>query len=217
MKQVFDFLKQLEKNNDRDWFHSNKKEYQVAKTQFDDLVRNLISEIGQFDAGVRDLEPKQCVFRIHRDVRFSKNKLPYKTHFGASMAPGGKSSSNPTYYIHAEPGKSMIAAGVYMPPGDEIKKIRQEIDYNADELKKILNDPKFQSTFGGLQGESLKTAPKGYPKDHPEIELLRFKSYIVWTNVKDSALKKADVVEQIGSMFRIAQPFNQFLSVAMSD
>ncbi|MFY0687944.1 MAG: DUF2461 domain-containing protein [Cyclobacteriaceae bacterium] len=216
MNQVFKFLKNLEQHNNREWFHEHKEEYLTAKSVFEEVVGKLILEISSFDKAVEDLEPKNCIFRIHRDVRFGKNKLPYKTSFGASISPGGKQSTNPTYYVHAEVGKSMIAAGVYMPPAEELRKIRQEIDYNAEGLLHILEEDDFKSTYGELKGEALKTAPKGYPKDHPNIELLRFKSFIVWTEVKDSLFTQPNSVTEIGQMFKIAQPFNKYLSVAMS-
>ena len=144
MKEVFSFLKDLSANNDREWMQSNKKRYENARKEVSTFVAQLIESIGEFDSGIVGLQPKDCLFRINRDIRFSKDKRPYKTNFGAAITEGGKKLPNPTYYIHMEPGKSMMACGIYMPEADTLKKIRQEIDYNAGELKKIIDNPTFK-------------------------------------------------------------------------
>jgi uncharacterized protein (TIGR02453 family) len=216
MKNTFEFLGQLAGHNTREWMEENKPWYQEARKEFSELVGTLIKGIGEFDGGILALQPKDCMFRINRDIRFSKNKNPYKTNFGAAITEGGRKTGNPTYYIHLEPGKSMIAAGIYMPDAENLKKIRQEIDYNPEELKKIVEEKNFKSTFGAIRGEALKTAPKGYPKDHPNIELLRFKSYIVWSEREDAFFSKKDFVRRLVDAYRIAYPFNQYLSVAIS-
>lgn len=216
MKEILDFLKDLSNHNDRDWMQTQKKRWEQVKGEFKVCVADLINGISQFDESVQGLEPKDCIFRLNRDIRFSKDKSPYKTHLGAAIMEGGRKSPNPTYYIHVEPGKSFLAGGVYLPESENLKKIRQEIDYNPEELKKIVEDKAFKKTFGEMTGESLKTAPKGYPKDHPNIELLRMKSFLVTRNLSDEELLDTQIQSNLLKIFQVMHPFNQYFSVAIS-
>lgn len=216
MENVISFLKDLAVNNQREWMQENKKRYEVAKAEFKGVVATLISGIADFDESVQGLEPKDCIFRINRDIRFSKDKSPYKTNFGAAMMEGGKKTGNPTYYIHIQPGKSFVAGGVYMPEAENLKKIRQEIDYNPQELRDIVKDEQFMKVFGQMTGESLKTAPKGYPKDHPNIDLLRMKSFLVTHDLSDKEVLAKNFTSKITEMYHVMNPFNQYFSVAMS-
>lgn len=216
LHNTFDFLKALKEHNDRDWMAENKKWYQQVKKEVEQLVAALIGEISRFDEGITGLTPKDCMFRINRDIRFSKDKRPYKENFGAAITEGGKKSPMPTYYIHLEPGNSFVAGGIYMPETEVLKKIRQEIDYNPEELKKIVEDAEFKKTFGELTGERLKTAPKGYPKDHPNIELLRLKSIIVTNDYTDEQVLSNDFFDHVIHDFKVLHPMNQYLGVAVS-
>ena len=216
MNEVFEFLAELAEHNNRDWMQANKPFYERAKSTFKGLITELLAGINAFDASVEGLEPKDCIFRINRDIRFSKDKNPYKTNFGAAMMEGGKKTGNPTYYIHLQPGKSFVAGGVYMPEAESLKKIRQEIDYNPEELKKIVEADSFKQAFGKITGESLKTAPKGYPKDHPNIELLRMKSFLVVHDLTDAEVLSGGFVAEALDYFKIIHPFNEYLSVAIS-
>ncbi|WP_258102622.1 DUF2461 domain-containing protein [Marinoscillum sp. MHG1-6] len=216
IKNITAFLTELQSNNNKEWMDANNKWYQETKGQFEELVAHLLGGITQFDQGLQGLEPKKCIFRVNRDVRFSKNKDPYKTNYGAAMAEGGRKSGNPLYYFHLEPGRAFVAGGVYMPEADPLKKIRQEIDYNPEELKRIVEQPDFKKAFGGIQGEGLKTAPKGYPKDHPNIELLRRKSFIVVHDLSPVELRSEFIVEASLSLYKLIKPFNDYLSVAIS-
>ena len=216
MKDVLAFLKDIRDHNDREWMQANKKVYLAAKDTFHEFIRELIAGISKFDETVLGLEPKDCTFRLNRDIRFSNDKRPYKVHFGAAIMEGGRKSPNPTYYIRVEPGKSFLAGGVYRPEAEHLKKIRQEIDYNAGELKKILEEKKFAKTFGPMTGESLKTAPKGYPKDHPNIEILRLKSFLVTRDLTDKDVLGKDFLKLVLADFEVMSPFNQYLSVAIS-
>ncbi len=216
MKEVLNFLQDLSANNNREWMHANKKRYEGAKSDFHNIIGQLIEGIGRFEEGVQGLTPKDCAFRLNRDIRFSKDKSPYKTNFGAAIMEGGKKSPNPTYYIHIQPGQSFIAGGIYMPEAENLKKIRQEIDYNPEELKKVVEGKNFKEIFGTMTGEQLKTAPKGYPKDHPNIELLRFKSFLVSKNLTDREVLAKDFVQSIISDFEVVHPFNQYFAVAIS-
>ncbi len=215
-KNILSFLKELSAHNHKEWMDANKNWYQEARGEFIAIVDQLISGISGFDPSIEGLKAKDCIFRINRDVRFSGNKDPYKTNFGASMAPGGRHSGKPLYYFHLEPEKSFTAGGVYMPEADVLAKIRQEIDYSPKELLKVIENPAFIKKFNGLEGEKLKTAPKGYAKDHPHVELLKHKSYIISRKVSDTELLKSDVIASAVDDYQAMLPLNQFLSRALS-
>jgi uncharacterized protein (TIGR02453 family) len=177
-KSTMKFLKDLKKNNNKDWFDENRKQYQIAKDDFAEFVASLLEDIAKFDPRLKGTEAKDCIFRIFRDVRFSKDKTPYKSHFGANMAPGGRKGFLGGYYLHVDTaGESMIAGGSYHPEPDQLAAIRQEIDYNIKEFKAILNKKDFKTNFGELEDfDKLKRVPKGYDADHPEAELLKLRS-----------------------------------------
>lgn len=211
------FLGELSKNNDRDWFAENKERYLAAKANAEELAADLIRETSRFDPLVAGLIPKNSLFRIYRDVRFSKDKSPYKTHFGLWFSPAGKNSGGPGYYLHIEPGTSFLAGGYWMPPADHLKAIRQEIDYNGRELKKFLTSEAFRKYFGQFDEESkLKTAPQGYPKDHPDLELLKLKSFTVRHAIKDSLLTGKNTARNIAGVWKELFPMNAFLRNAVS-
>lgn len=212
------FLKSLKKNNNREWFEANKKDFLSAKAEFVTFVDALIGKIGKFDASVADKEAKNCVFRIYRDVRFSKDKSPYKTHFGAyitSAQSKSEVSSKAGYYIHLEPGGAFLAGGAYTPEGPWLKAIRQEIDYNTAEFKKILNNASFKKYFGKMEGEQLVNAPKEYPKDHPEIALLKHKSFLAVHQLDEKMLTSDQFLKHATDVFKAMMPFNQFLNRAL--
>ncbi|MEZ5306428.1 MAG: DUF2461 domain-containing protein [Pyrinomonadaceae bacterium] len=215
MKKTLDFLKKLKKNNNRDWFLANKKLYDAAREEFAFEVDSLIGGIARFDPEMLGTVAGDCMFRIYRDVRFSKDKSPYKTAFGAYMGPGGRKSSVPGYYLHVSPGESFIAGGAYQPAPEALMKIRNAIAEDTTGFRKILNAKKFRETFGDLEGEQLKTAPKGFPKDHPAIDLLKFKSFIVVRKFKsDKALTETSFAKDTLSGFRSLQPMLLFLREA---
>lgn len=197
---------------------SHRPGYESSKETFTEFVRKLLRELSRMEPALSLLEPKDCIFRIHRDVRFSKNKTPYKSHFGAYFAEGGKKSTKAGYYLHIEPGgKSMLAGGVYMPPPEELKKIRQEIDYNGEKLHSILNTPDFKKYFGSLTGEKLKTTPKGYPSDHPDIDLLKHKDFIASHLMDDAIVSKADFLSYSLKVWKALKPLNDFMNAAMEN
>lgn len=213
---TFSFLKALKKNNNRDWFNGHRPEYESAKANVHEFVQELIAALSSFDTRLMGLEAKDCVFRIFRDTRFSKNKLPYKTNMGASIHAGGKKVIGPGYYVHLEPGGSFIAGGIWMPPAEELRKIRQEIDYNGKELKKILAKSSFKKAFGSLSNEhTLKNAPKGYAKDHPDIELLKLNSFIVWKDLPDSEVLGAKAIKTFSGYGKEMKPLLEFLKTAL--
>ena len=206
------FLKAIAKNNNRQWFEKSKPKYLEAKTLFDDFVEALHKELLKFDESLAGLNPRKLAFRIYRDVRFSKDKRPYKVNMGAGLSAHGKMEQEPGYYIHIEPGKSFIAGGFYMPNPENLAKIRQEIDYNTKDFLKILNDKKFKKYFTGLDDfDKLKTAPKGYPKDHPHIDLLKNKRFIVTHYFTDKEVLDKKFVKTAAEVAKAIKPLNDFL------
>lgn len=217
-QQTFQFLKDLNKNNNRDWFTANKPRYEKAKAEFEEFINALISQIAKFDKSIAGLNAKDCVFRIYRDVRFSKDKSPYKTHFGAHITAGGKKTeihSRAGYYIHIEPNASMLAGGAYMPPSEWMNAIRKEIHYNAKELKKVINGNDFKKYFGKIDGEKLSRPPKGYDPNHPEIELLKYKSMLAVHNLKEKQMLDKNFLSHSIKVFKALYPFDKFLNQAM--
>lgn len=214
---TLEFLKKLKKNNNRDWFEKNKDAYKAAQADVEQTVNGIITGIRTFDKRIEStLDAKKCLFRIYRDTRFSKDKTPYKTNLGASINPGGRMAAVPGYYLHIEPGGCFLAGGMYMPPAPELAKIRQEIDYNLDEFQKLLKAKEFKKYFNGLDEiEKLKTAPKGYAKDHPALGLLQHKHFIVSAYLKDTELSSKGFVKQATAIFKAMQPLSLFLQRAI--
>lgn len=210
------FLEALAANNNKEWMDANKSWYQECRREFIAIIAAVLKEMAAFEPGIAELEARKCIFRINRDIRFSNDKRPYKVNFGAAISEGGKHSENPSYYFHLQPGQNFVGGGIYMPAGEVLKKIRQEVDYNPEELKKIVERDDFRNIFGEIRGEKLKTAPKGYPKDHPNIEFLKLKSYTVMTSISDQNVSQDTVVEEVVKVFQAMKPFNDYLAVAVS-
>ncbi|WP_258100660.1 DUF2461 domain-containing protein [Marinoscillum pacificum] len=210
------FLTELNAHNSKEWMDANKAWYQECRQEFIGVISEVLMQMSAFEPAVADLEARKCIFRINRDIRFSNDKRPYKVNFGAAISEGGKHSENPSYYFHLQPGQNFIGGGIYMPAGEILKKIRQEVDYNPEELKKIVEQSDFHKVFGEIRGEKLKAAPKGYPKDHPNIEFLKLKSYTVMTEVSDQNVSQDSVVEEVVKVFQQMKPFNDYLAVAVS-
>ncbi|UTW61999.1 DUF2461 domain-containing protein [bacterium SCSIO 12741] len=214
-KDTFTFLKTLKKNNNREWFMDNKPTYQKVHQEFIEFIDELIREIAKFDPSISHHSGKAAAFRIYRDVRFSKDKSPYKTHFGAHITAAEKKSeihSRAGYYIHIGPGESMLAGGAYMPESKWIKSIRDDIAHDPDEFKAIIQNKTFKKYFGELEGEKLKTAPKGFAKDHPEIELLRYKSFLASHQMEDKLVTSADFLKHCASVFKGLKPLDDYLN-----
>jgi uncharacterized protein (TIGR02453 family) len=211
------FLKELKKNNNKPWFEENRKNYESAKSDFYVAVDKLIEGIAKFDAPIGNLKAKDCAFRINRDVRFSKDKSPYKTNMGASIASGGKKINGAGYYFHCEPAQSMAAGGFYMPDAPQLAKIRQEIDYGFDEWKKIVGNKTFKKYFvQGISGmESLARPPKGYDENNPAIEYLKMKGFIVSRQFTDAELQDKNSVKEIIKTFEAMKPLIDFLNRAI--
>jgi uncharacterized protein (TIGR02453 family) len=210
------FLKELQKNNNKTWFDEHKAQYQEAKADYESLVQQIIDGISRQDEEVQGLQVKDCTFRIYKDVRFSKDKLPYKTNMGAAFVKGGKKSPCAGYYFHFEPGgKSFAGGGIWMPEAPILKKVRQEIDYNFEEFQQIISNKDFIRYFGKIEGETLKTAPQGYQPDNPAINYLKLKSFTVWHHINDDAALQPALVREILKIFAVMQPFVKFMDRAL--
>jgi uncharacterized protein (TIGR02453 family) len=214
MDQILPFLKNLTENNDRDWFKAHKKEYDLARNAFVNLVDKVIIGLSSFEPQVSGLTSKAAVFRIYRDVRFSNDKRPYKTHFGAFLAENGRKSTKAGYYFHIAPGECFLGGGLYRPDAEQLKKVRAQIDYNAQSLRDIVATESFKSVYGNMQGEQLKTAPRDYPKDHPDIDLLRHKDFL-GTHQFNEAVLNDNPVDYIVERFEALKPFNDYFNDAL--
>lgn len=211
------FLRNLEKNNNREWFNENKTLYQEAQQDVISFVENLMEEMADFDEEMGKLEAKKSVFRIYRDTRFSKDKTPYKTNFGAGLGMG-KGNKISGYYLHIEPGKSFLAGGVYMPEPSVLKTIRQEISAFGDEFKAILEQDEFRNYFRGLSVEDkLKKVPQGFEKDDKMAEYLKLKHFIVTHPVSDEQLLSENAVKEFTKIFKAMKPLNDFLQTPFID
>ena len=216
-KITLQFLKDLAKNNNKAWFDINRSKYELAKADIQSMVSELISSISIFDPPIGNLAVKECTFRINRDVRFSKNKSPYKTNMSSYYSKGGKKASVAGYYFHFEPGKSYAAGGFYSPAPEELSKIRQEIDYSLDDWGIILSQKKFKKFFpDGVDGiESLVRPPKGYDENNPAIHYLKMKHFIVSRPFSDAEVQSKTLVKDLAATFSVIKPMIDFLNTAI--
>jgi uncharacterized protein (TIGR02453 family) len=214
-QDILVFLKDLSKNNSKEWFDLNRNRYQQIRKDFMDFVAVLIHDLSQMDNQIAYLEPKNVVFRINRDIRFSNDKSPYKTNMGAFICPGGKNSGAAGYYLHIEPDNCFAAGGMHMPPSASLKLVRSAIFDNLDAFKSIIDKKSFKQVFSGIQGEKLKTAPQGYPKDHPDIDLVRYKSYTVFSAMDDKDISRPDLLKNLMNVYTEMKPLNDFLNRAV--
>jgi uncharacterized protein (TIGR02453 family) len=211
------FLKDLKKNNNKPWFDEHRKQYEAAKADFYEMLNAIIKAISVFDSSVAHLSAKDCAFRINRDVRFSKDKSPYKSNMGAFISKGGKKINNAGYYIHLEPGGCFAAGGFYMPDAPQLAKLRQEIDYSFDAWKKIVTDKNFKKNFTkGVEGiEVLSRPPKGYDETNPAIDYLKMKSFIVSRQLTDKEMQDKTALKEIVKIFTVMKPMIGFLNAAV--
>src|SRR5689334_14209905 len=203
------FLKDLKKNNNKPWFDAHRKDYESAKEDFLNFVQAVIDKHGKKDKTISGLKAKDCVFRINRDIRFSKDKSPYKTNMGAYINRGGKKSLFGGYYFHCEPGQSFMGGGLWMPMPPELSKVRQEIDYNFDAFKKIIGSKKFKSVYKDLSRDAeyvLTRVPKGYEPTNPAAEYLKMKSFVSLTTLKDVDLTSKNLINKTTAAFEALQP-----------
>lgn len=213
------FLKDLKKNNNKPWFEAHRKVYEAAKSDFGNFIQSVIDKHAKSDPTIKSIQAKDCMFRINRDVRFSKDKSPYKTNIGAYISRGGKKSMYGGYYFHCEPGQCFVGGGLWMPMPPELNKVRQEIDYNFNDFKKIINSKKFRSVYKDLSHDPeyvLSRVPKGYEADNPAAGYLKMKSFVSMTSLKDSDLTSKDLVKKTTAAFEALQPLIEFLNESLT-
>jgi len=208
------FLHDLSRHNDRLWFTENRSRYEGARENFSAFVQAVIDEIVDFEPIMRGLEAKSCIFRINRDIRFTRDKSVYKTNFGAFIVRGGKKNGVrfPGYYLHIEPGQSFVSGGAYIPPSPWLNRIRENISVNGNRLEEIIGSKEYRKYFDGLQGEKLKVPPRGYSKDHPHIELIKMKSFLPQKLFADDEVVSPEFFGEVIGAFRAMKPLNDFLS-----
>lgn len=214
------FLKDLSKHNNKPWFDAHRQQYDDAKKDFETFIQTLIDKHGRRDTYIKELTARNCLFRINRDIRFSKDKTPYKTNMGASISRGGRKSIYAGYYFHLEPGQSFVGGGIWMPMPEETKKVRQEIDYCLDEFRKIVESKKFKTVYGGLYIDSetsLSRVPQGFEKDNPAAEYLKLKSWIATQALKDADITSKDLVKKALVAFETLQPLVEFINRSLED
>lgn len=211
------FIKAIKKNNHKEWMDTNRDWYQSVRQQLIADIEKMIAAISKTDIRFRKLSAKDCMFRINRDIRFSNDKRPYKENLAMYFSLLGKKSSGPGYYLHIEPGNSFFACGCWMPPTDVLSKIRQEIDYNGNEFLKLLKDKTFKKYFSEIEGEKVKTTPKGYDKYNPMIEYLKLKSYIVTYPFSDKEINDESFFTTSISLIKACSSFHDFLLMAIDE
>ena len=218
-KTSLQFLTDLQDNNNKPWFDTHKKDYTAAKSDVEQLVKNTLNILESIDPNIKDLEPKQCMFRINRDVRFSANKSPYKNNMGFAMTKGGKKSPLAGYYVHIEPGQCFFGAGIYMPMPPELKKVRQEIAYCFEAFQSIVESKDFQQFYGGVavQGHTLVKVPAGYAPDHRAAEYLKLKSYFGMHRLTDAAMCSDELMATLTQGFKIVAPLVAFINGSLED
>ena len=211
-KETLNFLSELKDNNKKAWFDENRKRYQEARKEFVDFIEDLILEISKFDENIQGIDAKKTLMRINRDIRFSKDKTPYKLFLGAKIRMGVKKNVSAGYFIRIGNGMSGIAGGLPMLDSTTLSQVRKGIVKNSAELIKIINDKSFKETFKEIVGEKLKNPPRGYSKDHSMIEFLKFKEFIVYKNYKDQEVLSEDFLKKIVNEFKIMKPLINFFN-----
>ena len=209
---TLDFLTGLAANNNKPWFDAHKDEYEAAKANFTEMVAAILTGLGEVEPGFKDQKASSCVFRIYRDIRFSKDKTPYKANFGAYFSKGGKKFTGAGYYLHMEPGKAFAGGGLWMPEATLLKSIRQEIDYNLPEFEAIVCDKKFKKVFGQIEGEKLKNLPQGYEAGNPAAEYLKMKSFVASHKMEDADLMSKQAAKKCLEVYATMKPFIDFIN-----
>jgi uncharacterized protein (TIGR02453 family) len=214
-KETFSFLNKIKSNNNRPWFEKNRSLYEKARTEYLGFMTGLVEGIRKIES-LPEKEPAKYMHRIYRDIRFSKDKTPYKSHFSSIIERGIENQKCPLY-IHIQPGKSMMGGGIWDPSSETLKKIRQEIDYNSAGLKKIINAREFIKQFGKISGDKLSRPPKGYELDNPNIEFLKFKQLYIQRSLEDDLVLSRHLIPEILKSYKAALPFFTYFDVAMGE
>ncbi len=209
-KSTLNFLKVLKRHNNRDWFNKNKQLYEDARKDFEIFIDELIHRMCDFDPTLMGLQAKECMFRIYKDVRFSKDKTPYKTNMGAAINEGGRKMPIPGYYFHIQPGECFLAGGLYLPSADKLLAVRKAIANSKGGFRKILSSKEYKK-YWKLWEDKLKTAPKGFPKDHPDVEYLKYRSVIAFHNINDEQVLSPKAIDYSVKTFKTLKPLIDFL------
>lgn len=212
---TLEFLRQLVRNNNKPWFDAHRKEYEAAKEDFDQFVTQLLQAMSPLEPALAGQQAKDCTYRLYRDVRFSKDKTPYKNHFGAFFSRGGRKWEGAGYYLHLEPGKIFAGGGLWAPEPALLKAVRQEIDYDFNGFQTLLADRSFKKYFPKINGERLQKAPQGYAPENPAMEYLKLKSFTVGHELADEVLTGKKAINQVTGVFKALQPFVDFLNRAI--
>lgn len=218
MKETLEFLKKLARNNNREWFNGHKEDYLRVKAKIEGLTERLIAVVASFEPEAACLTPADCTYRIYRDTRFSQDKTPYKTHIGIFINPPyGKKSNRMGYYLHIEPGGCFVAAGTVCLPSKVVTAIRRSIFDNVEEYAAIVNGAEFRRIYPVVGENPVKTAPKGFPKDWPYLDLVRPRDFCASHTLTEEEVLSADLAELAGELFRVAKPFNDFINYAIDE
>lgn len=219
ISRIYRFLSDLKVNNNREWFNEHKAEYEIVRKEFESLLTIIIARITEFDESIRGVQPKDCTYRIYRDTRFSPDKTPYKTHLGGYINSKGKKSNHCGYYVHLEPGASILAGGSICLPSNILKAIREAIYYNIDEYLSIVEDPEFKKYFPVVGFDPVKTAPKGFPKDFPYIDYLKPREFTCSFDVPDEFFlaPEGELLNHVEAAFRQMKRYADFLNYTIDD
>jgi len=218
-KDSLEFLEDLKANNNRNWFLDSKKRYEIFKKDYQQLVSDFLDAMKPLDPSLEMLEVKNCTFRINRDVRFSKDKSPYKDHLGIWLSSGAKGMNRSGYYVHIAKSGSFIAGGLYCPEAEDLKKMRKEIAYFHDDLEEIIAAGNFKKEFGDFDRNEknlLKNPPRGYEKEHPAIEFLKLKSFETSQKFEIEEVTKKDFVAKMTKRLIVLKPLNDFINRALT-
>lgn len=217
-QDTLQFLKNLEENNSREWFQAHRKDYEAAKASFEKLCQDILSGLAEVQDDLVNTKVKDCIFRINRDIRFSKDKSPYKKFFSAAFGPGGRQSGRIDFFLQIQPGnQSTLGGGMWEPSPAHLASFRQEIDYNPEHLKSIIEDDKFKNYYPGIWGEKVKLMPKGYSADHPNIELLKYKQLFFYHKFTDKEVLAKDFAQQVIEGCVILKPYLDYLNELFYD
>jgi len=208
---TFHFLEQLARNNHTAWFHENRLEYEIAKKNFEEFVDAFMKKLGKIEY-LGFTMPKECIFRINRDIRFTTDKRPYKMNFAAAIAKGGKKSPNQHYYFHLQPGGSFIGGGLYRPDSKQLGLVRDFIAKRSEKFLEVIDEKNFLRYFGGLQGDKLKNPPRGFSKEHPHIELLKMKGFVALHHFSDEEVLHEDFMKQAMKVCVSLKPYLDLLN-----
>lgn len=212
-KAILQFLKKLEAHNNKVWFDAHREEYQSLRQDWILFAEKCLAYLGEKEPDFWQQDPRKCIFRINRDVRFSQNKKPYKNNFGIFCVPGGKNTPNAGYYLHLEPGRCAIAGGIHSPSKEKLASIRQRLLSDNTQLPSIIKDKKFIQYFGDIdRTHSLKRRPNGYDENHPRIDLIKLKSFTVWKPISDAQTTRPDFFETVCDHFDAMEDFINWLN-----